>query len=86
MSPASGALPTHRKPPGQHHAPPWIPVPGEWHWTWHILQGIFKLYGTYILTPFAKKLGFKSFDVFCQDFHYGEEVLQMVTLATMKWI
>ena len=27
-----------------------IPFPGEWHWNWHILKGIFVVWGEYILT------------------------------------
>jgi hypothetical protein len=63
-----------------------IPLPGDWHTTWHILKGIFRLYGQHILLPFSIQLGFKSLDLECNNFHYGEDLLQIVTLATMKWM
>ena len=31
-----------------------IPVPGEWHWTWHILKAIYAKFYDSILLPFAK--------------------------------
>ena len=63
-----------------------IPVPGEWHWLWHILKGIFRLYYDTILLPFSKMLGFSSLDKEANNFHYAEDFLQMVTVAIFKWI
>lgn len=63
-----------------------IPIPGEWHWTWHLLQAIFKIYGKYILLPFSQFLGFKNLDIKGGNFHYAEDFLEIVTLACFKWI
>lgn len=61
-----------------------VPVPGEWHWTWHILKGIFRLWGQYILLPFSQVLNYKSLDLDCNHFHFGEDFLQIITLALIK--
>jgi hypothetical protein len=63
-----------------------IPVPGEWHWTWHILQGIFGHYTDSILLPFAKLLGFSVVDKKAKVFHYAEDLLEMVTIGVSKWV
>ena len=63
-----------------------IPVPGEWHWTWHILQAIFIVYGEFIIFPLALKLGFKSIDLKAKNFHYAEDILEIATLALLKWV
>jgi hypothetical protein len=63
-----------------------VPIPGEWHWTWHILKAIFKMFGITILKPFADILGFSSLDLEANNFHYAEDLLQMVTIGIMQWI
>ena len=63
-----------------------VPIPGEWHWTWHILKAIFKIFGITILKPFADILGFSSLDLEANNFHYAEDLLQMVTIGIMQWI
>lgn len=63
-----------------------IPVPGEWHWTWHILQALFKMFYRTIFAPFAKHLGFKKLDEKAKVFHYAEDLLEMVTNAICTWI
>ncbi len=50
-----------------------IPIPGGWHWTWHILKGIFHVYHELILLPFAKMLGFSKLDKQVKNFHYVED-------------
>ena len=62
-----------------------VPVPGEWHWTWHIIKGIFRLYGEYILLPLSKILNYSNLDLKAETFHYAEDFLEMVTLAVGKW-
>ena len=52
-----------------------IPMPGEWHWTWHIIVAIFRIYYISILLPFAKILGFSSLDPDARNFHYAENLL-----------
>jgi hypothetical protein len=72
------------KNPNKYH---WmIPIPGEWHWTWHILKGIFAMYHESILLPFAHMLGFKKVDKTANNFHYAEDLLEKVTNAIEKWI
>ena len=61
-----------------------IPVPGEWHWTWHIMKGIFRMWGTHFFLPWSKQLKFATLDVHCKNFHYGEDFLQIVTIALCK--
>ena len=63
-----------------------IPIPGDWHWQWHILKGIYKIFGNYIIAPFATKLKYKSVDLECKNFHYGEDLLQIIILSILKWI
>ena len=63
-----------------------IPVPGEWHWTWHIIKGIYRLYFKTILFPFAKHTGFRTLDEEALNFHYAEDFLEMITIAIQKWI
>ena len=63
-----------------------IPVPGEWHWTWHILKAIYIMYYDTILLPLALELGFSRLDKEVKDFHYAEDLLEMVTLAIVRWI
>lgn len=63
-----------------------IPMPGEWHWTWHIIIAIYKVYYDSILLPFAKLLGFLKLDPKAVNFHYAEDLLQMVTIAIHAWI
>ena len=62
-----------------------VPIPGEWHWNWHILKGIYKLYGHYILVPLSQQLGYSNLDVKCSNFHYAEDFLQLVTIALLIW-
>lgn len=63
-----------------------IPMPGEWHWTWHILKGIYKMYYRSILLPFSKIIGFRSLDEKADNFHYAEDLLEMVTIAVFNWM
>jgi hypothetical protein len=58
-----------------------IPFPGEWHWNWHILQAIFKIWGDYILKPLSLVLEYKSLDLKCKNFHYGEDFMEVITIA-----
>ena len=58
-----------------------VPIPGEWHWTWHILKAITKVWGASHFVPWSRVLGFAAFDVECKVFHYGEDFLQIVTIA-----
>lgn len=52
-----------------------IPVPGEWHWTWHIIKAIYATYYWHILLPFSQKIGFSKLDREAKDFHYAEDLL-----------
>jgi hypothetical protein len=63
-----------------------IPIPGGWHWTWHILKGIFLVYYSFVLLPFSKMLGYKSLDESVANFHYSEDFLEIVTIAIFMWI
>jgi len=63
-----------------------IPIPGEWHWTWHILKGIFRAYGQYLLQPLSQHLHFPNFDNNCKKFHNAEDILQIITSALLLWI
>lgn len=63
-----------------------VPVPGEFHWHWHILKGIFRLYSDDILYPFATYINYPAFDPECNNFHKGEDFFQIVTLAIFPWI
>ena len=58
-----------------------IPVPGEWHWNLHILRGIFKVWGGYILSPIAKRLSYKKYKVEVPNFHNAEDFLEIVTFG-----
>ena len=62
-----------------------IPVPGEWHWNWHILQAIYKIWGTYLLLPLSHVLNYSNLDLKAQNFHFAEDFLQMVTLALLSF-
>ena len=62
-----------------------IPIPGEWHWTWHILKGIFHMFGKTILLPLSIILNYTTLDLTADNFHYAEDFLQIVTLAIFKW-
>ena len=62
-----------------------VPIPGEWHWEWHILRGIFRLWGHYLLKPLSVILGYKNLDLTCKVFHYGEDFLEVVSIALCKW-
>ena len=63
-----------------------VPVPGEWHTLWHTLKGVYHIYYNTILFPFSKVFGFKSLDRECKNFHYGEDLLEMVTISVSSWI
>lgn len=63
-----------------------IPVPGEWHWEWHILKGIYVVFYDTILFPFSKLLGYSSLDKEVKNFHYAEDFLEVVTIAIFQWI
>lgn len=63
-----------------------IPVPGEWHWTWHIMQGIFRMWGVSHFRPWSHAMGFANLDVHCKNFHYGEDFLQMVTMSLSQFV
>ena len=63
-----------------------IPVPGEWHWCWHILQGIFKIWGDYMFVPLSRTLNYLNLDVSAKNFHYAEDFLQLVTLALIRLV
>ena len=63
-----------------------IPMPGEWHWTWHIIIAIFRIYYISILLPFATIIGFLSLDPDARNFHYAEDLLQIITIAVHAWI
>ena len=58
-----------------------IPFPGEWHWNWQTLRGIFKIYGHYLLLPFSHRLGYKKLDCKGDNFHHSEHFLEVVTKA-----
>ena len=61
-----------------------IPVPGEWHWTWHITKGMFKMYHESIFQPFGEMLGYKYVDAEATYFHYSEDLLEMVRCLCQK--
>ena len=61
-----------------------IPVPGEWHWSWHILQGIYKIWGTSVFLPLSRTLNYTTLDVTARNFHFAEDFLQLVTLAVIR--
>ena len=61
-----------------------IPVPGEWHWSWHILQAIFKVWGAYMLLPLSRILNYSNLDLSARNFHYAEDFLQLVTIALVQ--
>jgi hypothetical protein len=63
-----------------------IPLPGEWHWMWHIIKGIFRVYSDLILRPVAILQGYSTFDAEANNFHYAEDILQMVTIAVCEWV
>lgn len=63
-----------------------IPVPGEWHWTWHILKAIYRLYGVSILLPFSQILGIPNLDLEANNFHNAEDFLEIVTIAVTDWV
>jgi len=63
-----------------------IPIPGAWHWTWHILKGIFLVYYDFILLPFSAMLRYKFLDRNVVNFHYREDFLEVVTIAVFLWI
>lgn len=64
-----------------------IPFPGEWHWNWHILKGIFVVWGEYILKPFAiSVLRFKNFDLKCKNFHYAEHLFEVFTVGVAQFM
>jgi hypothetical protein len=58
-----------------------VPIPGEWHWNWHILKGIYKIWSEDILRALSQVIGFKSLDPKCKNFHHGEDFLEIATLA-----
>ena len=62
-----------------------IPVPGEFHWHWHILKGIFRIYGEYLFVPMSRVLNYTSLDVECKIFHYAEDFLQILSIALYRW-
>jgi hypothetical protein len=61
-----------------------IPVPGEFHWTWHVLKGIFHVWGTYLLVPFSRILGLTKLDLDAKVFHMAEDILQQITFAILS--
>ena len=63
-----------------------IPVPGGWHWTWHILKGIYRMYYDTIFLPISQILGFKHLDKNANNFHYTEDFLEVVTIGIYNWI
>lgn len=63
-----------------------IPLPGEWHWTWHITKGIFKIFGKTFLLPFSKVLLFKNLDLEANNWHYAEDILEIITMAIFLWL
>ncbi len=70
--------------PNEYH---WvIPIPGAWHWTWHIIKGIYLVYYDSILLPFSAILGYSSLDKEANNFHYAEDFLEIVTMAVFQWI
>jgi hypothetical protein len=59
-----------------------VPIPGEWHWNWHILKAIFKIWATYLLNPIAIEiLCFKNFDIKGKNFHHAEHLLELITVG-----
>lgn len=58
-----------------------VPIPGEWHWNWHILQAIFKIWGLDLIKPFALLISHKTYDNKAQKFHYSEYLLEMITIG-----
>jgi hypothetical protein len=59
-----------------------VPIPGEWHWNWHILKAIFKIWATYLLNPIAIEiLSFKNFDIKGKNFHNAEHLLELITVG-----
>lgn len=63
-----------------------IPVPGEWHWTWHILQAIYQQFYSTVLLPLSQHLCYSKLDEKAKVFHYAEDFLELVTCAVGSWI
>lgn len=63
-----------------------IPIVGEWHWTWHVLKGIFIVWGKYLILPLSQHLGLNKVDLEANNFHYAESILQTITIACLKYM
>lgn len=62
-----------------------VPIPGEWHWQWHILKGIYKVFGSTILLPLSRTLGYRELDLEAKNFHYAEDFLEIVTIGILNF-
>lgn len=63
-----------------------IPIPGEWHYTWHVLKGIFHLWGHQLLKPLSQIIRYAKLDLEAKVFRYAEDFLQIVTVAILVWL
>ena len=63
-----------------------IPSAADWHWNWHLLQGIFKFCGKFLLLPLSQVIGYSNLDLKCAKFHVAEVFFQLVTWALEKWV
>lgn len=66
-----------------------LPVPGMWHFEWHLQQMIWRYAGEWLLTPFALKCGRShgQFKLACaKDFRQTDGVLEQFLWVSMCWI
>ena len=66
-----------------------IPVPGWWHFEWHTQKAIFRLYGNWLLTPLAFKMGRTPAHIDktskVKNFRSTDEFLVNFTTASLKY-
>ena len=52
----------------------------------HLLQGIFKFCGKFLLLPLSQVIEYSNLDLKCAKFHYDEVFFQIVTWTLGKWV
>lgn len=63
-----------------------IPMAGDFHWYWHVLQAIFRAWGKWLFVPIANLLGWDNFKDTAKVFEYSEDFFLLVSSAVLQII
>lgn len=61
-----------------------VPIAGDFHWYWHVLKGIFRVWGRWMFVPIARLLEWRKFDLAAKNFQFAEDFFNLISIACLR--